>query len=144
MAAAVTPRAASSFWPTISRWLPPCRRKRAEVGLFDGHRVADPGLGRTQRCGPVRQVELLAEQGIARQVGGGVTLEDDRRPRQGAPALVAHGADLLQVVFSPLVGEPDDLEEMVSLGRSVGVVVDGLARSGQPLGGQVVLGQDQE
>src|SRR5208282_3220565 len=31
-AAAVTPMAASSFWPTISRWLPPCRRKRAEVG----------------------------------------------------------------------------------------------------------------
>ena len=53
--------------------------------VFDGHRVADPGLGRTQGFGPVRQVELLAEQGIARQVGSGVTLEDDRRPRQGAP-----------------------------------------------------------
>ena len=28
----ITPSAASSFWPTIRRWLPPCRRNRAEVG----------------------------------------------------------------------------------------------------------------
>src|SRR5208337_1943226 len=37
MAAAVTPMAASSFWPTISRWLPPCRRKRAEERVRCDH-----------------------------------------------------------------------------------------------------------
>ena len=145
MAAAVTPMAASSFWPTISRWLPPCRRKRAEVGSLMATGSPIQAWAERDDSGQAGRSSCWRSRGLRARSAGGVTLEDDRRPRPGrAPALVAHGADLLQVVFSPLVGEPDDLEEMVSLGRAVGVVVDGLARSRQPLGGQVVLGQDQE
>ena len=112
--------------------------------FFDGHWITEPGLSRARRFGPARQLELLAKQGVARHIGRGVALEDDRRARRDRLAFLAHRADLLQIVFPRLVGEPDDLEEMVSLGRAVGVVVNRLARSREPLGGQVVLGQDQE
>ena len=50
--------------------------------VLDRDRVAQPGLGGARRSGQAGGVELLAEQGVARQVGRGVALEDDRRPRQ--------------------------------------------------------------
>ena len=57
-------------------------------------------------------------------------------------ALLVQLSQVLQVGFAALVGEPDDLEEVVALGGAVGVVVDRLAGAREPLGRQVVLGQD--
>ena len=45
------------------------------------------------------------------------------RARTGLP-LLGQRVDLLEVGLALLVGEPDDLEEVVALGGAVGVVVD--------------------
>ena len=62
---AVTPSAASSFWPTIRRWLPPSRRNRAEVGSLIA--MASPSQAWADRgdVGPVRGLQPLAQQRVA-------------------------------------------------------------------------------
>ena len=140
----MTPSAASAFWPTIRRWLPPWRRKRAEVGSLiatgsPSQAWADRGDG-----GPGRGVEQRrGAAGCAARSAGGVPLEDDRRAGEDRLALAGQVAELLQVGLAALVGEPDDLEEVVPLGRAVGVVVDRLAGPGEQLGGGVLLAEDQ-
>ena len=102
--------------------------------VLDRDGVADPGLGRSRRrrARPGRRA-AAREQGVARQVGRGVALEDDRRARQDRLAAPGQLVELLQVRLAALVGEPDDLEEVVPLGRAVGVVVDRLAGPGEHL-----------
>ena len=56
---------------------------------------------------------------------------------------LGHLLDPLQVLLPALVGQPDDLEEVVSLHHAVGVVIDGLAGPGEQPGGRVVFAQDQ-
>ncbi len=80
-----------SFWPTISRWLPPWRRKRAEVGSLIATGSPSQAWAERGDSGQRRQVELLAEQRVARQVGGGVSLEDDGRPSPAFPCLPRPG-----------------------------------------------------
>ena len=57
--------------------------------------------------------------------------------------LAAHFLDSLQVLFAPLVREPDDLEQVVAFHHAVGVVVNRLAGTGQQPSGRVVFAQDQ-
>ena len=82
-------------------------------------------------------------RGFAVEVGLGVAFEDDRDAVRDRLALDGEVAELLQIGFPALVGEPDDLEEVVALDRAVGVVVDRLAGPGEELGGVVLLAEDQ-
>ena len=60
--------------------------------VLDGDRVAQPGLGRARgRRARSAASSSGAEQGVARQVGRGVALEDDRRARQDGLALAGPG-----------------------------------------------------
>ena len=106
--------------------------------VLDRDRVAEPGLRRPGRRGPGRGVE---QGGGAAGCGRG---RPGRRPRRRSASRARIGvrsrrevAELLQVRLAAVVGEPDDLEEVVPLGLAVGVVVDGLAGPGEELGGGV-------
>ncbi len=59
-----TPDAASSFRPTIKRWLPPRRRNSAEVGSLIA--MASPSQARADRgeAGPGRRLDALPEERV--------------------------------------------------------------------------------
>ena len=142
---AMTPSAASSFWPTIRRWLPLWRRKTADGRVLDRDRVAEPGLSAERGgVGPGRRRRAGRRAGgSCDRSAGSVPLEDDRRARQDGLALAARSWSCFEVGLAALVGEPDDLEEVVPLDHAVGVVVDRLAGAGEQPGGGVLLAQDQ-
>ncbi len=51
--------------------------------------------------------------------------------------------ELSQISLALLIGKPNHLEEVIPLGRSVGVVVNRLARTRQHSWSNVILAQDQ-
>ena len=63
---------------------------------------------------------------VASQHGQGVSsLEDDRRARPAPACRVLERLEqLFQMGFAAFFREPDNLEEVIALGRTVGVVVD--------------------
>ena len=113
--------------------------------VLDRHRVAQPGLGRSgrSRARPAA-ASCAASRGFrASSAGASPSKTIGVRARTGLRCRL-RAVDLLEVGLALLVRKPDDLEEVVALRGAVGVVVDRLAGPREPLGGQVVLGQDQE
>ena len=80
---------------------------------------------------------------VARQHGGGVSFEDDRRAREDRLLRSGLLEQLFQMSFAALLRKPDHLEEVVALGRAVGVVVDGFAGAREHARRDVVFAQDQ-
>jgi hypothetical protein len=79
-AEAIIARAASSRWPTISRFEPLCRRKATEVGsLIATASPSQPASSRGYR--PVRCGQQATEQAVAGDVGRSVPLKHDERSR---------------------------------------------------------------
>ena len=119
--------------------LPAEARRR---GRLDGDRLADPDR---RRRGPLRRRPVgdpVRKRRVVGDVRGRVALEDDR---PGDP-VVPPGGKLLHAVEVPValrVGQPGYLERAVALDEPPGVVVDGLAGSGEELGRGVVVVEDQ-
>ena len=84
----------------------------------------------------------VAKQRVFARVGGHVPLEHDRC-RPTARGRLAEPLQSLQVFLLLRRGQPDDLERMISLEQTVGVVVDGLARPAEQPRGRIVLAEDQ-
>ena len=139
-----TPSAVSSCWPTISRLLPLCAGKSAAVGSLMAMASPSQASRRPRRLPArrARRADWCSRWFLPRRPA---TLPSKTivRPRRDVAALPGQLADAVQVVLALLVGQPDDLEDVVALDQAVGVVVDRLAGPRQQPGRRVVLAQDQ-
>src|SRR5207244_3623465 len=92
---------------------------------LDGQGVAEPGRRLARwRAGTV---EPTVQQVVLRDLGGDVALEDDGRPRRPEAAFAGQRLHAGEVFFAARLRQPDDLEDVVALDKSVGVVLDRLA-----------------
>ena len=115
---------------------PPGGGTAADGRVLDRDRVAEPGLGRARRLGG------QAGRRAAVAAAGSRRGRPARRPRRRSASRDRTGVrsrassrSCFRYILAAVVGEPDDLEEVVALDQAVGVVVDRLAGAGEQLGG---------
>ena len=130
------PSAISSPWPTISRLRAALRAEDGGGRVLDGDRLAEPGVVGLGRLAPV------GRPAGGRRAGGSCDATAGRFPSKTICAAGGPVPGLGQLAGSArgsprgcVVGEPDDLEEVVPLDHAVRVVVDRLAGAGQQPGG---------
>ena len=113
-------------------------RKTADGRVLDRDGVAEPGLLVAGPCsGHSVASRSLFSSGVIAGDSAGRLPSKTIGEAGGRCWALREIVDVLQVLLPALVGEPDDLEQVVALGQTVGVVVDRLAGAGQTAGRRV-------
>ncbi len=120
--------------------LPPEHRRR---GVFDGDGFPQPGgqdrRGRRGRIG----FQTLLQLRVLVEVGRGGPFEDNLRAGGGELSFPGESGHAAQRLIAALIGQPNDLEQVIALEEPAGGVVDGFAGPGQEPRCRVVLAENE-